>query len=212
MKTQAINYGVDFFLTGGICRRIFAGTAISARRRTSRSGQGVKFHQFDPTTGRFVVKLTPKLLLLSSLATTVAFAQNQYIKNVIIVIQENRTPDNLFQALCTGSNCGTGSNQFNLQSYGQCLYNNSEQNVPLLPLGIENNCADPGHFHSDWTSMYDGVNGHYMDGACNDPSTTCRPFKHACPFGSGLDCTRYSYVDNTSGVIDPYLSIAQQYG
>ena len=158
------------------------------------------------------MKFSVRILLLALLATTVAVAQNQYIKNVIVVIQENRTPDNLFQALCTGSNCGTGSNQFNLQSYGQCLYNNSEQNVSLLPLGIEGNCADPGHFHSDWTAMYDGANGHYMDGACNDSSTTCKPFKHACTFGSGLDCTRYSYVDNTSGVINPYLAIAQQYG
>jgi phospholipase C len=160
------------------------------------------------------MKLAATLLWMIPLATALALAQNQYVKNVIVVIEENRTPDNLFQALCNpSSNCGTGSNVFNLQSWGNCLYNNSEQQVSLLPLPLENNCANPGHNHSDWTAMYNGVNNHYMDGACNDSSTTCGPpFKHGCTFGSGLDCTRYSYVDNSSGIIQPYLDVAKQYG
>jgi hypothetical protein len=155
------------------------------------------------------MKLGAKTLLLISLAITPTFAQNQYIKNVIVVIEENRTPDNLFQAMCNPAtnNCGTGSNQFNLQSTGLCLYQGHDYQVPLKALTLTN-CSDPGHGHIDWTTLYD-TNG--MDGACSR-SAACPPpngslYQCPSPFSS-LDCTRYSFVDNSSGVIQPYLDIA----
>jgi phospholipase C len=43
------------------------------------------------------MKFAAKSLVLVSLAATVAYAQNnnlQHVQHVIIVIQENRTPDN----------------------------------------------------------------------------------------------------------------------
>jgi hypothetical protein len=41
MKTQVISEGVNFFLTGGISRRILAGAAITAVRRTTAGPQGI---------------------------------------------------------------------------------------------------------------------------------------------------------------------------
>ncbi len=176
---------------------------------------GKKLHRTQPSplreteTRRSGMKGLIKLSLSFCLLAAFASAQNQYIKNVIIVIQENRTPDNLFQALCTGSNCGSGSNQFNLQSSGKCLYKGTEYNVPFQKLPFES-CYDPGHNHSDWTSLYDGGG---MDGACNDSAACTGGSQYQCPAPfNTLDCTRYSYVDNGSGTIQPYLDLATQYG
>src|ERR1700685_1797092 len=52
------------------------------------------------------------LTLLSLCGTIFAHAQISSFKHVIVVIQENRTPDNLFQGLCTSpfgssSSCST---------------------------------------------------------------------------------------------------------
>jgi phospholipase C len=39
------------------------------------------------------------------------------IKHVVVIVQENRTPDNLFQGLCSfGAGCGNASNQYNISS------------------------------------------------------------------------------------------------
>jgi phospholipase C len=51
--------------------------------------------------------------------TTPASAQILSFKHIILVIQENRTPDNLFQGLCTTPTaCSTqpGPTQYNIQT------------------------------------------------------------------------------------------------
>jgi phospholipase C len=146
------------------------------------------------------MKRAATLLLTISLATTLALAQNQYVKNIVVIMQENRTPDNLFQALCTGNNCGTGTNQFDIASGGKCLYQGTEYNIPLKAISLIN-CSDPGHHHGDWTHMYHN-NG--MDGACtySQPCKTGSLYQCPAPI-SNLDCTRYTYVDNSSGAIQP---------
>ncbi len=151
------------------------------------------------------MRRTATLLLALALASTLASASNAYFQNVIVVIQENRSPDNLFQALCNGTNCGTGQNQFDIRSYGYCQ--GYQQQVPLVSTPLVLNC-DPGHLHLDWTTMYDGGG---LDGACHAASTGCKS-QYACGFNNSLDCTRYSYVDNSTSTIQPYLDIATQYG
>ena len=47
------------------------------------------------------MKTTAKVLLLLSFCGAIAQAQISSFSHVIIVVQENRTPDNLFQGLCT---------------------------------------------------------------------------------------------------------------
>ena len=60
------------------------------------------------------------LLFTVCLGTMAAHAQyppNNPIKHVVVIVQENRSPDNLFQGLCSfGAGCGTGSNQYNITS------------------------------------------------------------------------------------------------
>ncbi len=58
------------------------------------------------------VKPTAKVVLLLGFSLTFAHAQISSFQHVIVIVQENRTPDNLFQGLCTspfgsGSSCST---------------------------------------------------------------------------------------------------------
>src|ERR1700737_3690832 len=47
------------------------------------------------------MRLTARLLLLlGAVAAATAQAQISHFKHVVIIFQENRTPDNLFQGLC----------------------------------------------------------------------------------------------------------------
>jgi phospholipase C len=50
-------------------------------------------------------RLRVLLLLAAGLVSTLALAQygTTPIKHVVVIFQENRTPDNLFQGLCTAN-------------------------------------------------------------------------------------------------------------
>lgn len=107
------------------------------------------------------MQFTARALLLVSLAITFAKAQTNVpqVQHVIVVIQENRTPDNLFQLDQTLINNGG-----HIASQGLCLTpNHSQVQVQLSPASLET-CWDTYHSHDpDWTTMWD--NG-AMDGAC----------------------------------------------
>ena len=82
-------------------------------------------------------------------------------KHVIVIVQENRTPDNLFQGLCrppfgTSESCSTTPNatQYNIQT-SNWLDKHSPTGVtqPLpVPLG---NTYDLGHSHGAFNSQCD---------------------------------------------------------
>src|SRR5215475_12989165 len=93
------------------------------------------------------MKLIVRLLLLTPLALTPALAQKQ-IQHVVIIFQENRSPDNLFHGLP-----GADIANFGLNSKGK--------RIRLKPIPLANN-YDVLHTHSAFLSMYD--NGK-MDGA-----------------------------------------------
>ena len=104
------------------------------------------------------MKRAPKgLLLLPLLAATFAFGQgsptfNTPIKHVILVIQENRTPDNLFQdpvLVANGADIvppGTPGTVPPPGVGGPCFVKGSDQQVPLLGVPLSS-CADPNHGH-----------------------------------------------------------------
>src|SRR5208283_5642332 len=77
------------------------------------------FFPTHPTSKENAMKLTVKgLLFLIALASTLALAQTPPIQHVIVVIQENRSPDNLF-----GSDAFAGTHQLpnaHLSTYGLC--------------------------------------------------------------------------------------------
>ncbi|HTC94456.1 MAG TPA: alkaline phosphatase family protein [Terriglobales bacterium] len=151
------------------------------------------------------------LLVLTWLGTISAQAQStnniQFpnpFKHVVVIFQENRTPDNLFQGLCsppfgTAASCSTtpSATQYNIQT-SNWLNKHSATGVtqPLpVPLG---NTYDLSHAHNAFIKMYDGGK---MDGAGDIPCS-----------GTCLTQPQFRFVDNSTGTVNPYLELATQYG
>jgi phospholipase C len=149
-------------------------------------------------------------LLLSLLFFGVALASAQTIpagtfKHIIIVVQENRTPDNLFGAAPAQAKCGV-EDPFELGvdiengGYGYVPISTTQRQRQLIcntSLPMNDWPLDPGHFYEDWTKDYNSMN---MDGFCheyNDPL-------------QNPPCPSYSYVPKSDA--QPYFDIATGYG
>jgi phospholipase C len=161
------------------------------------------------------MRLASKMvLILVVLAAVTAEAQgfnsNVHFQHIVVIVQENRTPDNLFQGLCSAP-------------YGACAV----PPTPLAPYDIQTSkwktktgtiqpstvalagTYDLDHSHSAFNSMCDITAGSpptcQMDGAAG---ITCTPDTGTtCPANS-----QFRYVDNSTGILDPYLYLASQYG
>jgi phospholipase C len=119
------------------------------------------------------------------------------IQHVVIIFQENRTPDNLFQdpvLIARGADIASSG----VNSLGQTIL--------LRPIGLGTTGPRPqnydlSHAHKAFVQMYDGGK---MDGAdlidCNPPSS-CPPNAHPSP--------QFMYV--ARGDVAPYFSLAEQY-
>jgi len=119
------------------------------------------------------------------------------------VIQENRTPDNLFGAGAPfGAKCG-GQDQFeagvDIDNGGYGYINQARQEICNTPIDV-NGTQDPDHSYQDqgnngygWLDQYH--NG-YMDGFCE--------------IYTGGQCLQYSYVKKPD--VQPYFDIAAAYG
>jgi len=145
---------------------------------------------------------TTVILILAS-ATTLASAQtyNTPLQHVILVIQENRSPDNLF-----------GSNPNFLPGVDIATegINSLGQHIPLAAVEMTA-CYGLSHTHKDWEAMYD--NGK-MDGA---DKVIVQDKDNSCP--SIPQNPQFKYVDNGDnrlnplrGPIDPYFLIAENWG
>ena len=129
---------------------------------------------------------------------------------MVVIVQENRTPDNLFQGLCappfgTAASCSVfpGANQYNIQM-ANWLDNTSSTGVTQPAPVVLANKYDLSHAHSAFVSMCDkdldtGVCR--MDGAA----------KISCS-GRCVKKPQFKYVDNSGGLLNPYLTLATQYG
>jgi len=152
--------------------------------------------------------LSTPLVAFIVLSASLAYTQTQYntpFQHVIVVVQENRTPDNLFQDQVL-INKGAEVAQNGL-CHGTV--------IPLTPFEL-NACFDPNHSHQPgWLKTYDkGL----MDGACD----TVTEYNPGCVVPSCSDtkyqfCPQYTYVPNTKydgvhGILDPYYQVAEQYG
>src|ERR1700690_357606 len=132
----------------------------------------------------------------------------QQIDHVVIIFQENRSPDNLFQGLCTANGgvpgcdpTGTNPAQYDIASSG---LTSTGATIPLTPVagGLVTN-YDIGHGHFDFLQVCDyqsSSNTCKMDGAdknvCN-PSANC-PAK-----------PEYQYVP--AAAVQPYLTLPETY-
>ena len=154
-------------------------------------------------------KLLPLALAALGLAAP-ASAQISSFQHIILVIQENRTPDNMFQGLCpttTPSACSTqpGPGQYNIQTTGwldkTSPTGTTNPHAVLLGLGY-----DIAHSHSAFVAMCDrnASGACAMDGAA---LVKCNPKAQPCPKKA-----TYGYVDNSTGSVQPYLDIVKAYG
>ncbi len=119
------------------------------------------------------------------------------IEHVLIIFQENRSPDNLFQdpvLISRGADIASSGKN----SLGQI--------IPLMPIDLGTSGTKPqnydlGHGHSNFVAMYGGGK---MDGAnlitCT-PAAQCPPDAHPNP--------QYMYVNPSD--VQPYFALAEQY-
>lgn len=160
---------------------------------------------------RFSHKLPMALAALATFAAVPAQAISNF-QHIVIVVQENRTPDNLFHGLCittTGNPCSTTNpSKYNIQVSGWHDKHSTTGTTQPTPENLGTN-YDVGHSHQDWVKMCDQpdmTQSCNMDGAgdetCGGPSSCPFTFVATHPLpGSGQT------YDLTS-----YLTIAKSYG
>jgi phospholipase C len=156
------------------------------------------------------MKLAARSLLLAGLATVPAHAEITKFAHIVVIFQENRTPDNLFQGLCTSpfgtsKSCSTApsSTQYNIQTRNWLNKHSPTGTTQPGRVPLANN-YDLSHSHTAFVKMCDRkAGGCAMDGAWY---VSCNPTSH-CPPNP-----QFKYVDNSLGTLDPYLELATQYG
>ena len=111
-------------------------------------------------------------------------AAAQKIQHVVIIVQENRSPDNLFHGLPGADIASAG-----ITSNGTT--------VPLQPIPLANT-YDLDHSHRGFEALYDGGK---MDGA-DRVGTSCGS---NCPYAH----PQFGYVPQSDAA--PYLTLAQRY-
>jgi uncharacterized repeat protein (TIGR01451 family) len=132
----------------------------------------------------------------------------QQIDHVVIIFQENRTPDNLFQGLCAANSgvpgcdpTGVNPAQYDIASSG---LTSSGATLPLTPVaGGLITTYDLGHGHYSFLEACDyqpSTNTCKMDGA---DKNQCNPSQN-CPANP-----EYQYVPASD--VQPYLTMAQTY-
>ena len=141
------------------------------------------------TTVRIVV-------LLASLGTIPAPAQlAQHFDNIIIVVQENRTPDNLFGSGPARTPCNAEDPFEEGVDIENCGYDYKGNQVYLTSTSLTYP-MNPGHDHASWLNQWDN---NKMDGTCRNP-----------PSGGYTTDQCFAYVPRSED--DPYFQIAINYG
>ena len=111
----------------------------------------------------------------------------QKIEHVVVIFQENRTPDNLFHGLPGADIANSGMNSLG-------------QTITLQPIMLANN-YDLSHAHTAFVKMYDGGK---MDGA-DLVGVGCQAGAVGCPPPN----PQFMYVNPSE--VAPYFQLAQTY-
>ena len=126
-------------------------------------------------------------LFLSVFSAAQVRRPDSQIKYVVIIFQENRSPDNLFHGLPKADIANVG-----LDSHGK--------QVKLTPIPLVNN-YDLNHINSAFTIMYDDGQ---MDRANENPITCAKGARKCPPLHP-----QYKYVRHSD--VKPYFALAKQY-
>ena len=113
-------------------------------------------------------------------------------KHIIIVFQENRTPDNIF---------GSNPNFEPGVDIATSGVNSLGATIPLQPVTIAG-CYDISHSNGAFNTMY-------RKGKLTGADLESVSFNGACSVPPN---PQFAYADNSTGDIDPYFAIARQYG
>jgi phospholipase C len=153
------------------------------------------------------------LLVLISLSTALVHSQISSFKNVIVIFQENRTPDNLFQGLCTTptacSITPTGK-QYNIQTSNWLDKTSTTGFTQPLSITLANT-YDLNHAHAAWVTQCDkNVAGNcVMDGSAG---VSCGPQKGTtCPSQPQFRFAVGDPTHNPPYTLQPYLDLVAQY-
>ena len=136
-----------------------------------------------------------------------ASAQITSFQHVVVVVQENRTPDNMFQGLCTTPTaCSTrpGPQQYNIQqkAWLDKTSPTGRTDPKAGPFATE---YDLQHSHAAFVRMCDPN----VYGACAmDGAALVECYYKPCP----VKRAEFQYVDNSTGVLQPYLDLVKAYG
>lgn len=156
------------------------------------------------------------LMLLGAAATaqTVTPSFPTALKNVVVIVQENRTPDNLFHfitPLCTQNTttCVPSPVTSSCYDVSNCgLSNQSGTDVAITLTGVPlSGSADPSHSHTAFVDMCDADSS----GNCrNDGAWRILPSDGSYTFVQNPVVTNYD--GSTGHLLDPYLTFAETYG
>ncbi len=136
-----------------------------------------------------------------------ACAGPQRFEHIVLLIQENRTPDNLFYTLCETQTCSpqAGGQAYDIQT--QNWLDKKAPNGTRQPNAVTlDDPYDLGHRHADFAAQCDATpeaGKCEMDGAAD---VNCNPLV-LCPA-----FPQFRYVGNIDGILDPYIALATQYG
>jgi phospholipase C len=136
-----------------------------------------------PATGAVPFLLSPLL----SAGLPCAAGAAPIFKHIIVVVQENRTPDNMF-----GSN-PTFEPGVDIAISG---VNSKGQTIPLTAEPLAE-CYDMSHSHASFEASLQGAD---LDPVTAPKSCTVPPNP------------QFKYVDNSTGTVQPYFDIATNYG
>lgn len=150
------------------------------------------------------------LTIVGCCAASLASAQIASFQHIVVIVQENRTPDNLFQGLCvapygSAASCSAtpSAGQYDIQTEQWKDDTSREGYTDPAPIALANK-YDLSHAHTAFVAMCDA-----------DPVTKqCRNDGAARIVCSG-NCVRkgqFRYVDNSTGILNPYLDLASQFG
>ncbi|MGO9262902.1 MAG: alkaline phosphatase family protein [Bryobacteraceae bacterium] len=156
------------------------------------------------------MRLTANTLLLIGVGAIGAFAQIPNFQHVVIIVQENRTPDNLFHGLCAapyGSKtvCSTSptASQYDIQTSNWLDKSSSTGVIQPSTVKLANQ-YDLSHAHPAFTVMCDADPA---TGVCKMDGAGGIPCSGKCPAQP-----QFRFVDNSTRTLNPYLDMATQYG
>ena len=135
-----------------------------------------------------------------------------HFQHIVLVIQENRTPDNLFGSAPSTAHCGTEypfETGVDIQDGGPDYYPPFNGSNRCLMGQRLHTCWDINHWHSSWNTQANidaTANPPYarMDKACGNPAY---PESQGCTIP---DCPQYSFVEKSD--VQQYFDIATNYG